>query len=64
MQSGREENYLYVAGADGKASYRKVNILFEAGDISVVEGELKAGEQVIIDGIVRLAPDVPVKVIQ
>ena len=64
VQSGREENYLYVAGADGKASYRKVNILFEAGDISVVEGELKAGEQVIIDGIVRLAPDVPVKVIQ
>lgn len=64
VQSGREENYLYVAGADGKASYRKVNILFESGDISVVEGELKAGEQVIIDGIVRLAPDVPVKVIQ
>jgi len=64
VQSGREENYLYVAGADGKASYRKVNIVFEAGDTSVVEGELKAGEQVIIDGIVRLAPDVPVKVIE
>ena len=53
-----------MAGADGKASYRKVNIVFEAGDTSVVEGELKAGEQVIIDGIVRLAPDVPVKVIE
>lgn len=63
VQSGREEHYLYVAGADGKASYRKVDILFETGDTSVVEGALKAGERVIIDGIVRLAPDVPVEVL-
>lgn len=63
VQSGREENYLYVASSEGRASYRKVSILFESGDASVVEGELKAGEQVIIDGLVRLAPDVPVRVL-
>ncbi len=63
VQAGRDENYIYVIGADGKAEYRKVRILSETGGQSAVEGELEPGERVVVDGHVRLAPGVPARIL-
>ena len=70
--AGRDEHYVYVAGQDGRAEYRKVKVLFEADadksqglpeKLSVVEGELAPGERVVVEGQVRLAPGLALKVL-
>lgn len=62
VQTGREESYVYVVGKDNKASYRKVKVLFEVRGVSVVEGDLAENDAVVVDGLVRLAPDMPVRI--
>lgn len=64
VQSGRDESYVYVVDKDNHAVYRAVKPLFEHKGISVVEGALAEGEQVVIEGQVRLAPGLPVKVVE
>lgn len=64
VQSGRDESYVYVVDKDNHAVYRAVKPLFEHKGISVVEGSLAEGEQVVIEGQVRLAPGLPVKVVE
>ncbi len=70
--AGRDEHYVYVAGADGLAKYRKVKVLFEADadkarglpeKLSVVEGELEPGERVVVEGQVRLAPGLKLNIL-
>lgn len=58
VQTGRDENYVYVIDADNKAQYRKIKVIFETDTQSAVSGELQPGERVVIDGQVRLAPGV------
>ncbi|MDD4702036.1 MAG: efflux RND transporter periplasmic adaptor subunit [Desulfovibrio sp.] len=64
VQAGREESYVYVVDKDNHAAYRAVKPLFEYRGISVVEGPLSEGEQVVIEGQVRLAPGLPVKIVE
>ncbi|MBB5142612.1 efflux RND transporter periplasmic adaptor subunit [Desulfovibrio intestinalis] len=64
VQSGRDESYVYVVDKDNHAAYRAVKPLFEHKGVSVVEGSLAEGEQVVIEGQVRLAPGLPVKVVE
>jgi len=61
--AGRDESYVYVVGPDNKAAYRKVQVLFEADGKSAVAGPLEAGEKVVVDGHVRLAPGVAAQII-
>lgn len=63
ISRGREEVFVYVADKSGKASYRKIKPLFEAGDKTAVDGDLKEGELVVTDGQIRLAPGLPLKII-
>lgn len=62
VQTGRDESYVYVAGDDGKAEYRKITPLFSSGGKSAVEGDLRPGEKVVTDGQVRLAPGMAVRI--
>ncbi|WP_297228441.1 efflux RND transporter periplasmic adaptor subunit [uncultured Desulfovibrio sp.] len=63
VQSGRDGAYLYLAGPDDTAVLRKVRVLFEHEGTSVVEGDLKEGDRVVVEGIVRLAPGLPLRVL-
>lgn len=64
VQSGREESYVYVVDKDNRAAYRAVKPLFEHKGVSVVEGSLAEGDLVVVEGQVRLAPGLPVKVVE
>lgn len=63
IQAGRDESYVYVAGEDGRAAFHKVKVLFENEGKSVVEGDLQPGQKVVVEGQVRLAPGIPIKIL-
>lgn len=63
VQTGRDESYIYVVNDDNKAEYRKIKVLFVNNGESVVEGDVKAGEKVVVEGQVRLAPGIPVRIL-
>jgi multidrug efflux system membrane fusion protein len=54
------KKYVYVVGADGKPQFREVKpgALFES--MRVVQGGVKPGENVVVDGLQRVMPGVPV----
>jgi len=54
VQTGAKGAYLYVVGEDGAVQVRPVKPGPVEGDRMAVEGELKVGEQVVINGIDRL----------
>lgn len=64
IQTGRDESYVYVIGEDNRANYKKVKVLVENAGMAAIEGELSPGERVVIDGHVRLAPGLPVKILE
>ncbi|MFG6488642.1 MdtA/MuxA family multidrug efflux RND transporter periplasmic adaptor subunit [Roseateles sp. BYS78W] len=53
VQRGTPGTYVYVVG-DGTVALRKVQILATDGESTAVQGELKPGDQVVIDGADRL----------
>lgn len=63
VQAGRDESYVYIVDEDGRAAYRKVNILFENNGLSVLEADIKPGDKVVVDGQVRLSPGLPVNIL-
>jgi membrane fusion protein (multidrug efflux system) len=55
--------YVYVVGAGNKAEPRPVQVGEWAGDDWIIQSGLKAGDQVIVDGVARIfAPGSPVQV--
>ncbi len=62
VQVGQLGQYVYSVGADNKARLVLVKTKYREGDITVVEGDLKPGEQVVVDGHMQLLPDAPVEV--
>lgn len=59
---GPQGKFVYVAGKDGKAEMRKVDAAEWNGQDVVVTSGLKGGDQVIVDGVLKLGPGAPVKV--
>ncbi len=53
---GIEGSYVYVITPDNVAEARPIRVDFLSGDTTVVASGLTAGEQVVLDGHVRLAP--------
>lgn len=62
IQSGRDGSYVYVADAENLAVLRSVKPLFENGGQCAVSGDLRTGEQVVVEGQARLAPGTRLKI--
>jgi multidrug efflux system membrane fusion protein len=52
--TGQQGSFVFVVGRDSTATTRPVKLRRTAGDIAIVDGELSPGEQVVIDGQLRL----------
>lgn len=62
VQVGQMGQYVYVVGADNKAKLVIVKTKYRAGDTYVIEGDVKPGDQVVVDGHMQLLPDAPVEI--
>ena len=51
----------FVVGTDGKAELRPVTVTRTVGDQWLVDGGLKAGDRVIIEGLQKIRPGAPVQ---
>lgn len=59
---GPEGKFVYVVGADGKATARPVQVGTWNGDQWLISAGLSLGDRVIVDGVVKLQPGMPVRV--
>lgn len=58
---GPQGKFVYVLSADSKAEPRPVQVGEWSGEDWIISGGLKAGEQVIVDGVMRIGPGAPVR---
>jgi membrane fusion protein (multidrug efflux system) len=61
VQQGAKGHFVWVVNKDGKAELRPVVVGDWHGDSWFVAQGLAAGDKVVVDGALRLAPDAPVK---
>lgn len=54
--------FVYVVTADSKAEARPVEVGAWAGDGWVINSGIKAGERIIVDGVMKIGPGAPVQV--
>lgn len=62
VQSGREEDFVYVVDAGNKAQIRQVVTDPEIDGQMIVRKGLARGDRIVLEGQVRLAPGVPVEI--
>ena len=62
VKQGAKGHFVWVVNKGGKAELRPVVVGDWHGDSWFVAQGLAAGDQVVVDGTLRLAPDAPVKV--
>lgn len=60
--TGQQGNYCFVINADQTVAIRPLRIGIAAGNLIEIVSGLKAGEQVVMDGQVRLRPGVKVEI--
>lgn len=61
LNEGTDNQYVYVV-SKGKAELRNVKVLFDDGKNVAVEGDLKPGDQVVIEGQLQVIPGGPVEI--
>lgn len=59
---GPQGKFVYVLGAGNKAEPRPVQVGEWTGEDWIISGGLKAGDKVIVDGVMKLGPGAPVQV--
>lgn len=59
---GPKGKFVYTVTADSKAEARPVEVGDWAGEGWVVNSGLKAGERIIVDGVMKIGPGAPVKI--
>jgi multidrug efflux system membrane fusion protein len=64
VQTSQNGNFVYVVNPEQRVELRPVTLGFSVGDASVIETGLEAGETVVTDGQLRLAPGVKVRLAQ
>jgi multidrug efflux system membrane fusion protein len=52
--NGQQGNFVFVIQTDSSAATRAVTVNRTAGDFAVVSGDVQAGDQVVVDGQLRL----------
>lgn len=62
VNTGQNGQYVYVVTPEMKVELRNITVLDQAGDIAAVDGAVKEGENVIVDGQLRVAPGMGVKI--
>lgn len=62
VQTGQRGPYVFVIGADRTVSIRQVRTGPERGGEMVIEDDLRAGEEVVVDGQSQLAPGMSVEI--
>jgi membrane fusion protein (multidrug efflux system) len=62
VQQGAKGHFVWVVNQAGKAELRPVHVGEWYGDSWFISEGLAAGDQVVVDGSLRLAPDAPVEV--
>lgn len=62
VQQGAKSHFVWVAGKDGKAEQRAVGTGAWSGDDWVIDQGLLAGEQVVVDGAIRVIPGAQLKI--
>jgi multidrug efflux system membrane fusion protein len=56
----QSKRFVFVVNRDSKAEYRQISLGAEVDGARIVTNGVKAGDRVILDGLQRLAPGVPV----
>jgi len=62
IQTGQQGEYVYVVRADSTAESRLVKTAGAYQNLTLISDGLKAGEQVIVNGQLRVAPNAKVVV--
>jgi multidrug efflux system membrane fusion protein len=62
VQPSASGQYVYVVGADRTAQVRQVEVARQSGEDMIVARGLSAGEEVVIDGQLRLTPGAQVSI--
>jgi multidrug efflux system membrane fusion protein len=62
VQIGQQGIYVYVVGGDGHAELRPVTAGVRSGGYTVITAGIAAGDRVVVDGQLRLAPGMKVDV--
>ena len=62
VNTGQEGQYVYVVSADNRAVQRPIKVLYDDGTSAAIQGEVQAGDNVIVDGQLRVVPGVGVYV--
>lgn len=62
IQIGQNGQFVYVVDSDNKAQMRPVKVGVHHNNIATIESGLKAGDKVVVDGQMQLAPDAPVNI--
>jgi len=62
VHQGAKSHFVWIVGKEGKAEQRAVETGPWSGDDWVISHGVQAGEQVVVDGGIRVAPGAPLKV--
>ncbi len=64
VQNGQQGKYVFVVQPDGTAVMRTVNAPRTYRQLAVIESGVKPGEQVIVDGQIKVVPNAKVQVVR
>lgn len=61
---GPVSRYVFVIDAQNRAGMRAVNVLYDDGVNAAIQGAVKPGERVIVEGQLRVIPGNPVQIVK
>lgn len=62
VMSGAQGSFVWVVGAGDTVALRPVQLAGESGELALVAGGVKAGERVIVEGVLKVRPGAKVKI--